>query len=255
MYKIIKILFTCIVVFSFAGKLTAQDSWGIGVNGGYVLPLGGLHDWYSGTPQYGGTVIFNTSQNTDIQIEYNYCKFSPGSIEDRKFSYKSVLKYPDEEGKMKNVDSLYSSYGSSYMTVNSITLNLDKYFNKMNFLNSRFLITGGVGFYVQRHNVDSLLYAGRPVYRHKMVYMEPYEDKRVALGFNLGCGIEFKINENNAIDIRAKYNLFISDMRPLEAYRYEGEGFTRDGKDVGPLKQVFPIQYLNFNIAYKFFFN
>jgi len=253
MYKL-KLIFFSIISFVLIGQLTAQDGWGVGVNAGYVLPLGGLRDWYSGTPQFGGNVIFNTSQNSDIQVEYNYCKLSPGSIENRKFSYKSMLKHPDENGDMKKLDSLYSSYGSSYMTVNSITINLDKYFSRMNFLNSRFLISGGVGFYIQYHHVDSLLYGGRPIYKHKMLFLKPYEDKRVALGFNLGGGIEFMLNENNVIDLRARYNLFISELRPLEAYRYEGEGFTKDGEDVGPLKQVFPVQYLNFNITYKFFF-
>lgn len=254
MLKLKLLLFSLIALF-LVGQIQAQNKWGVSLTGGYDIPIAGLSDWYSGTGRYGGKIIFVSSKSHEIEIEYNYSKFTDGSIADRKFSYKSMIKYPDDEGNLVYRDSLYSSNGSSYMTLHSITVNTVKYFDRMNFLNARFLFTGGVGFYIHNHRVDSLLYSGRPIIKDKEIYMDPYSDKRVALGFNIGGGIDFKITERTSIELRAKYNFFISELRPLEAYRYEGEGFESEGKDIGGLENVFPIQYIDVSASFKFYFN
>ena len=246
--------FICLAVLVIISQLQAQNKIGIALTGGYDIPIGGLSDWYKGTGDYGAKLIFPTSKTNDIEIEYTYSDYTNSSIEERKFSYKSQNKYPNEEGNLVTVDSLYSSKGSSHMTVHKIVINTVKYFNRTGFLNSRFLVTGGAGFYIHNHEVDSLIYPGRPIYRDKEIYMDPYSDKRVALGFNIGGGMEFGLTDKMALELRARYNLFISELRPLESYRYEGEGFTSDGKEIGGLENVFPIQYFDISATLKYYF-
>ncbi len=283
MYKI-KLLLTTLIVLILIGELHAQNSWGVGLVGGYDIPLSGLKNWYSSAALTGGKIIFNTSQNNELEIEYNYNVFLNSTMSERMFAAKSQIKYAfvdkdannkpmfltDANGnyipyaevdkqtypnaKQTYADSLYSSSGSSRMTVHSITVNTIKYFDEINFLKSRLFITGGFGFYFYKNEVDSLLYGGQPIYRDKKVFMKPFEDSRVSLGFNIGGGIDFLVADNIAIDLRGKYNFIVGELRPIEAYKYKGKGFKKDAEDIGGLTKVFPIQYVTFSASVKYYF-
>ena len=279
----IKLLFITLIALIFVGHLNAQNKWGVGLTGGYNLPIENLSNWYLGTPLLGGKIIFSSSEDTDFEIEYNYSNFSNSSIADRMFAYKSRIKYAyltnenDEKvfildaggkhipysevdkskypkAKGKEADSLYSSNGSSNMIINSITINRVAYFEKMDILNSRFFITGGLGFYMYKHSVDSLLYGGLPFKNGKKVFLKPFDDSRVALGFNIGGGLESQIADNIAFDVRVKYSLIVGELRPMEAYTYQGSGFASEDKQIEPLKKVFPIQHVSFSASIKYYF-
>ena len=283
MYKI-KLLSITLITFVMVGQLHAQRRWGVGLTGGYNLPIAGYNNWYTGTGLFGGKLIFQSSSNSELEIEYNYSNFSNSSMAERMFSSKSQIKYAyllNEEGeavfiidadgkhipfaevdenkypkaKGRTVDSLYSSEGSSRMTVHSITVNTVKYFERNNFLNSRFFLTGGVGFHIYKHQVDSLLYGGKPIdSKGNKIFLEPFEDSRVALGFNIGGGLDAKISEHITLDIRTRYHVFVGELRPMEAYKYKGEGFASEDKTIDVLEKVFPIQYITFSASIKYFF-
>jgi len=262
--------------------LNAQKKIGVGLIGGYSLPIGNLSNWYSGIELFGGRIIFGSSVNNEYEVEYNYLNYSNSSMTERMFAYKSQKKYAyltDEKGetifisdnngnyipysevdknkypnaKGKFADSLYSSSGSSNMTINSITINSVAYIGRMDILKSRFFITGGLGFYIYKHHVDSLLYGGRPFKNGKKVFLEPFEDSRVALGFNFGGGVEFQISDDFSMDIRLRYNFIVGEIRPMEAYTYKGNGFASDDKRITPLEKVFPIQNINLSASIKYY--
>ena len=282
MYKI-KLLSITLIALVMVGQLHAQSKWGVGLTGGYNLPIAGYNNWYSGTGLFGGKLIFESSSSSELEIEYNYSNFSNSSMAERMFSSKSQIKYaylPNEneaifiigadgkhipfsevdknkypKAKGKTADSLYSSEGSSKMTLHSITLNTVKYFERNNFLNSRFFLTGGVGFHIYKHQVDSLLYGGKPIDSEgNKIFLEPFEDSRVALGFNIGGGLDAKISEQIVLDIRTRYNVIVGELRPIEAYKYKGEGFASENKTIDVLEKVFPIQYITFSASIKYFF-
>ncbi len=280
----IKLLLITLIALIFVGHLNAQNKWGVGLTGGYDLPIENLSNWYSGTPLLGGKIIFSSSADTDFEIEYNYSNFSNSSITDRMFAYKSQIKYAYEtkdlngkpiflldnsgnyipknevnenehpKAKWSNADSLYSSNGSSNMTISSITINKVFYFERINALSSRFFITGGLGFHIYKHSVDSLLYGGLPFKNGKKVFLKPFDDSRVALGFNIGGGLESQIADNIAFDVRVKYSLIIGELRPMEAYTYKGSGFASEDKQIEPLEKVFPIQHVSFSASIKYYF-
>ncbi len=281
----IKLVLLILIPLVLTSQINAQKKWGIALTGGYDISVAGLGDWYSGAGLIGGKIIFASSSNSEIEIEYNYSNFSNSSIANRMFSYRSQAKYGYEnknsdgnpiflvDGKGKYIpfdevdkivhpnvqgsyaDSLYFSNGKANMTVHSITINSVSYFDRMDLLDSRFFITGGAGFYIYKHQVDSLLFAGKPIKGGEEVYMEPFEDTRVALGFNFGGGVDMLLTDDFSLDVRAKYNFLIGELRPLEAYSYEGTGFAKDGKDVGGYKKVFPIQYITLNASIKYYFH
>lgn len=280
----IKLVLLILIPLVLTSQINAQKKLGIALTGGYDISVAGLGNWYFGAGLVGGKIIFSSSENSEIEIEYNYSNFSNSSIANRMFSYRSQVKYGYEnknsdddpiflvDGKGKYIpfdevdktvhpnvqgayaDSLYFSNGKANMTVHSITINSVSYFDRMNFLDSRFFITCGAGLYIYNHQVDSLLFAGKPIRGGKKVNMEPFEDSRVALGFNFGGGLDMFIADGFSLDIRAKYNFLIGELRPLEAYNYEGKGFTKDGKNVGGYKKVFPIQYITLSASIKYYF-
>ncbi len=278
----LKLFLISLITLIFVGNIQAQSKLGIGLTGGYNLSIAGLSNWYTGTIKFGGKIIFPSSESNELELEYAYSRFTDGSIAERMFAYKSIQKYAyvDLDGtkefitdingnfipydkidktkypkaKGKNIDSLYSAGGSSFMTVNSITINSVIYFDRMSFLDSRFFITGGAGFYIYKHSVDSLLYGGRPIYKGKPVYMKPFVDSRVALGINIGGGYNMEISKNISFDFRARYNLVIGELRPLEAYGFKGKGFATDDKNIGGLLKVFPIQYIDIVTSIKYYF-
>ncbi len=283
MHKI-KLLLIVLISLIFIGHLDAQKKSGIGLVGGYDISISGLSNWYSGAGLIGGKIVFCTSSNNSLEIEYNYHSFLNSSMPDRMFIAKSQIKYAyenkdannkpifitDDQGnyipykkidkqtypnaKKSFADSLYSSSGSSKMTVHSITINTIKYFTQNNFFQSRFFIMGGIGFHVYKNQVDSLLYGGQPIYRGKKVYMKPFEDSRVALGFNLGGGIEIPVTNNINFDLRTKYNFIVGELRPMEAYKYKGHGFKKDAEEIGILKKVFPLQYITISASFTYYF-
>ena len=135
-----------------------------------------------------------------------------------------------------------SPNAKSNMSLNSLLLNavvrLAQYgeaFSSSSF--APYVAVGG-GFYRYKNDVSGLLWPGQT--GSLVMEMEPVADKRFALGFNAGFGVEAFVVDNVSVDIRGRYNLLIGDLRPYG--------------DWG-LEETFPLQLFDIGAGVKFYFN
>jgi len=69
--------------------------------------------------------------------------------------------------------------------------------------------------------------------------MTPAQDTQTALSANLGFGMEAFITSSVALDVRARYNFIIGELRPFEDWK---------------LQKVFPLQLFDLSAGLKFYF-
>jgi len=221
-----------LVWVSLAGAQEVAGRWGIGILWNYDAPAFGLRDWYSGTSKIGGTFIYVSSPTRAVEVEYHRAEFTHGSIEEKEFEWAA------------DGNRYLSPEASAEMTFSSVLVNAVLYSSKRGipFSAARYtpyLVVGG-GFYGYEHKVSGLIYPGqktKPL--DPDVKLEPFSDTRKALGANLGLGVEAFVTSNVSIDLRARYNFIVGELRPMEAWG---------------LKRVFPIQSADVGACVKFYF-
>ncbi|MDP6777600.1 MAG: outer membrane beta-barrel protein [Candidatus Latescibacteria bacterium] len=198
----------------------------------YTVPVLSLRsNWYSSAVRYGGSVVYNMDSRVGLEFEYHRMKYSNAKIEDRAFVW--------------NVDGAeyMSSEAAASMRMNSLQVNALLRLGSTEGLfigqgTSPYVLAGG-GFHHYRNKVTGLIYPGQTAEPLDATQLLPdQEDRRSALGVNLGFGVERFLSKNFALDFRMQYNFMVGTLSPREAWG---------------VKEVWPMQMLDLEVAFKFY--
>ena len=234
-----RLLLCGLLAFAILGVLSgaaqAQEArWGVGGFANYSVPLLKLRDRWDNSSKFGGAISYAPSTSSTIEIEYHYSKFDNGKVEDLTFDYVPTL------------STLGHPNAKSTLTYNSMIVsgllfvgdeNSTRGFKANDF---RYFALVGGGFYRYKAVNEGLIYAQQstnPI--DATLLMEPQVDKRFAYGLNLGTGVEAFVTPNMAVDLRARVNVVIGELRPLLYYG---------------LKKVRPLMTFDLGVGMKFYF-
>ncbi len=213
---------------------SASGSWGVGTFLDYNRSMFKLKDWYEdGRGTVGVVFTYVVGPKVSVEVEYHRSKFDNGSLEDRMFTWGPDGKdyaSPDAVSKMQMngflVNGIIRGKGAEVLRKGSY----EPY------------LTVGAGFYDYSTDVSGLIYPGQktaPI--DPTLKLDAFSDTRTALGVNAGFGVEGFIFDNISVDLRARYNVFLGELRPMEAWGIEG--------------QTFPMQYWNVRGGMRFYFS
>lgn len=225
--------FCLIFLAGISGVASAADEggrWGVSAFLDYNKPAMKFADWYSSASKFGMAFVYVPSQRMSVEVEYHRSHFDKGSLESRTFIWTAGDKKPHT-----------SPDAQSDMKINSLLVNGVVYLGKKvpNFQASSFspyVVVGG-GFYRYRHQVQGMLY---PAQQGALVLtLPPFTDQNFALGLNAGFGVEAFVVNNVAIDLRARYNFLVGQLRSMEEW-----GLT----------ETFPLMMVDVGAGLKFYF-
>jgi hypothetical protein len=222
-----------------------KGRWGVGGFFGYNKPMFKLGDRFKGDAnKFGININYVPSAKANIEVEYHRAKFAHGALESRTFFWG-----PTKQN--------YKSPNASYtMKFNSILMNGLIYLRKGRTMTAHSFspyIAVGAGFYDYNASSVNVLYpaqtekeaaaagGGKDAQGKQMpaVVMTPSQDTQTALSANLGFGMEAFITNSVALDVRARYNFVIGELRPFEDWK---------------LQKVFPLQLFDLSTGLKFYF-
>lgn len=200
---------------------------GIGVFGSMEVPLFTFADWYSSSPKVGLMYNYVASPRVVVEVEYHYASMRGGDLDERKFTW-SVDK-----------QSYASPDVSQSMWFNSLSANSLVHLKPLTNRGAIPYLMGGLGFYGFSHEVSGLVFPGQTGNAiDPSLKLNPYEDKWAALTFSMGGGVSLVRSAQFLLDVRARYNLILGEIRPLE--------------DWG-LKKAFPLQAIDLAVGFKYF--
>jgi hypothetical protein len=228
------ITLTGVLVLLLASASYGQDYKRIGgrLFLGYNKPVFGLNQsWYNQAAKWGGSLVYSMDAKLALEFEFHRIKYKNGKIEDRVF--------------MWNVDNKeYSSpRAAANMRINSVLINtVFRLGDKKNLFTSQGVspyVLLGAGFHEYKNNVSGLIYPGQTTEPLDLSsHLLPQQDRRAALGVNFGFGVEFFLSHFVALDFRVQHNFLAGNLRPYELWG---------------VNEVWPIQMLDFEIAFKFY--
>ena len=236
--KFIVAVFLCFALICLCadrGEAQVDGTWGVGVALGYDRPAFKLGEWYpSGGFSFGGTFVYVLNQNWSAEVDAFYGGYSGGELESRTFLWSidgNEYNSPNASSEMVwgggMINYLWHINGSGARLAQGSG-------------SSPYLLVG-TGFTFVENKISGLIFPGqRSQPLDESLVLEPVSDRRIALGFNLGGGLEFYASSSLAIDVRGQYKLVISRVRPMEAW-----GLT----------EAYPLQKLSFDARIKFFFS
>jgi opacity protein-like surface antigen len=196
-------------------------SWGVGTFVNYNMPTLGFADWYGNGSKWGVTGAYVPTDKVTVEVEYHRTALNDPKLETAKFTWLDGANYASPNAK-------------SEMTFNSLLVNAMVRWTQSGepFRASSFApyVAVGSGFYRYKNHVSGLLWPGQT--GALLIELEPFTDQRFALGFNAGLGVEAFVMDNVAIDLRARYNMVIGELRPLEDWGIK-ETFTLQAVDIG----------------------
>lgn len=217
---------------STPGAEESYRKWGIGTFLSYNVPAFGLKDRFSATTKYGASWQYMLNPKLYLETEYHRSRFLNGKLAKRTFTW--------------GVDNKnYLSPGAtSEMRFNGMAVNLLIFYPKEPVFRSNsfayYLEVGG-GFYNYKAENRNFIFPGqttRPL--DPTIVLQPQVDQRTALSLNFGFGVQAFVLNNMAIDLRARYNIAVGDLRPMQAW--------------GIQDKTFPLQLLDLGAGLKFYF-
>lgn len=229
--KVFRVVGLLILVLSVSAwpAVAQEGSWGVGVFANYNVPVFGLGEWYDNDSKFGLNAAYVPASNVTVELEFHSGNFTDGSLLTRTFTW-------------TDGNDHISPNASSNMSLNSLLVNALVRLRQIGqpFAASSFApyVAVGGGFYRYKNDVSGLLWPGQT--GDLVLELEPFTDERYALGINAGLGVEAFIIDNVAVDLRARYNLMIGDLRGLEDWE---------------LSETFPLQMLDFGAGVKFYFS
>ena len=211
-----------------------QGKWGVGGFVDYNLPMSQLRKRWGNEAKYGGSLIYVSSPRTTIEIEYNRTVADNGKPASQAFVY--------------GVDhqSYTSPNGVSKITFNNLVVNALLFVGEENQTHGfkardyRYYVLVGGGIYRYKAVNKDLVYPAQttdPI--NLSLVMDPQIDQRYTLGANIGAGVEGFVTENLSIDLRARYNFVVGELRPMLYYG---------------LERVRPLQMFDVGVGMKFYF-
>ena len=230
--KLVILTAFCLAVWANAPAAMEQtDVWGAGAFASNNMPIMGLKSWFSKATKYGLTFNYVPSPSTVVEMEYHWSDFDNGKLSTSPF----LWPVDGEE---------HTSVGAtSTMKFDSVLLSLlvhragDSAFETWG---TSPYVAVGMGFYRYKTDNRNFAYPGQitPPFDPAKV-LDPFSDRRFGLAFSLGAGVQAFIADNWALDLRARYNVVIGELRPMELWG---------------IKRTFPIQLVDLTAGLKFYF-
>jgi opacity protein-like surface antigen len=226
-----------LVALCVASEAWAAGKWALGGFVDYNSPIRGLGDRFNGESKFSGVLSYVRNDAVTVALEYNRANFKHGKLETTPFMWAV-------DGK-----SYTSPNTSSTMKLNSYMINTVIYPGQENQSHGfrpkdyRWYLLVGGGYVDYKQVNKNLIYPGQTGGVTKTlnpnILMEPQVDKRVAMSVNLGVGVEAFITDSWAVDVRARYNVVIGEIRSMLQWN---------------LQRVWPIQLLDVGAGMKFYF-
>ena len=222
------------------GHITVADAqapakrYGIGIYGVLQQPVGTLKKWYNSSPEGAAQLTYVVSSKTMAEVEFHYSKLTDAGLKDREFTWFNGIG-------AANKTKVRSPSAKAKMWMASLVVNGVRNFVPDKAHGGVPYITAGIGFYKYRHDVSGLIWPGQvgtAIKTDAQSMLEPIKDYETALSMNIGLGVYFKTSDHFAVDLRARWNLSMGQLRPFE--------------DWGIL-QTFPIQSVNVMVGFKYF--
>jgi opacity protein-like surface antigen len=216
------------------GVQAQEARWGVGGFADYSIPLLRLRDRWTSTGKFGGTLQYAPSTALTIEVEYHYSKLDNGKPASLPFTYTTTdTEYENAKGK-------------SEITFNSVVVNALAFVGDENSSRGfkandfRFFVVVGGGVYRYKSVNENLIFPNQTTDPIDLDFVMPVQvDQRYAYGMNLGAGVEAFVTPNIAIDLRARSNVIIGELRPVLYY---------------DLEKVRPLTTLDFGAGIKFYF-
>jgi len=211
-----------------------EGRWAVGGFANYTKPVLSLSDRFGHTGKYGATLSYAPGTSATIEVEYHREKFDNGKPASLTFPYGSAQ------------TATGNPNGISEMVVNSVVVNGLLFVGEENSMRGfkandfRFYLLVGGGYYHYKSVNENLVYPNQSSDTINLALtMDDQVDKRFAYGTNLGFGVEAFVTPNMAIDLRARANFIVGELRPLLIY---------------DLDVVRPLSTLDIGAGVKFYF-
>jgi len=241
--KLLLLLFIAALVLTAIpcaqAQLVEQGKIAVFANGGYTHPLGDIKERYKGT--YNFDVGFNYAMTPQLMAEFRfvYGKFDKTPDDAKTFMVRPTVTTSTEYAIPPGLDNWYRYAGITP----SLIINIIPEGNVIPYL---LLGTGLYRFdYVFGTSVPYVNFNETGVWDYYRdpdtgVMPTPYQGKhhtQWALGVNGGFGLGFKIGANAVFDVKARWEMLLSDLWPV--------------LHLG-LLEVRPIQYLQLTGGIRF---
>ena len=202
---------------------------GLGGYTGLYYPTMGLQERYHFSTKYGVYFLYTPGSRLTTEFEYHRAVFEPGLI------VENPMRWPVD---MK----LYESpRGENSLVFNSFSVNGLYYFDDLTGeggISAPYFHFGG-GFCHYNSATSGLIWPGqtsKPLDPEMVI--PAFEDRAFGLTMSLGLGVEVRAGRQAALDIRARYNVVVGELRSMEAY-----GLTN----------VWPLQMIDVGIGIKYY--
>ena len=205
MKAILWILLLTLWSATFAGAQGGDRRGGFGVFADYYVPLFNFRETYTETFKLGIAGHCVTSPSRIVEVEYHYSKFTEGSLEQKTFQFKDGVDYGSPEAQAD-------------MTFNSAVVNWLFSLKEEGFSGEGGVpyLTIGAGFHDYHSKVSGLIFPEQGgATLDTSLLLEDIDDTRTALGVNFGGGVQIFLSPRAALDLRARYNVIVGELRPF----------------------------------------
>ncbi len=232
------LIFTAgLVALCVASEASAAGKWAVGGFVDYNSPQRGMKDRFGGVSKFSGGVSYVKSDLFTVSLEYNRANLKDGKLETLPFKWAVDNKF------------YTSPNGSSTMKLNTFSVNAMVFPGQENRSHGfkpkdyRWYMLVGGGYCDYKAVNKNFIYPGQTGGTTKTLdptrLLEPQVDKRVAMAASLGAGVEAFISDSWALDVRARYNIIVGEIRPMLLWN---------------LERIFPIQFVDIGVGMKFYF-
>lgn len=210
---------------SLSGAQEASKRWGVGTFLAYNIPIFQLKNRFSPTSKYGASWQYMLSARRYMEVEYHRSTFLNGKLAKKPFKW--------------SVDNqeYVSPNATSEMKFNSLAMNLLLFHPrepKFQAKRSAHYLEVGIGFYNYRAENRNFIYPGQTIKPlNTGQVLQPQIDSKTALSVNVGYGVQAFAWDNVAIDLRARYNMVMGDLRPMFDWGIQNKTFPMHLFDIG----------------------
>ena len=209
------LLILCVAALLPNAQATAgEGAFGAGGFFDFYIPLFNFKDMYDSGTKFGGTAHYIYHKRKMVEVELHHARFNDGSLETRTFSFSDGKEYT-------------SPQAEANMTINSINANWLFALREQGFGQGATLyLTFGAGLHDYASKVSGLIFAGQTpsgagAPPDQNILLEPINDTRTAFSASFGGGVQIGLGDKAALDVRARYNIVMGELRPFLVWGIE----------------------------------
>ena len=219
---------TCVFLLTAISMGEAQESgrkWGVGTFLSLNAPMGRLGDQFSPSSKFGMSWQYMLNKKLYLEMEYHRSEFNHGKLEEQTFTW-SV------DGK-----DYLSPEASTQMNFDGGAVNLLIFHQGAPSLKGgafAYYFQVGGGYYHYKVERRNFIFPGqRQEPLDPTLVLQPQIDSKTALTLNAGFGIQAFPIDRIALDLRARYNVLMGEVRPMWDWGIENKTFPMMLLDIG----------------------